>query len=183
MSEQEKHRSRGEELLRKFGVTKIEIELGKLIFYFEKKLIVGSTGSLRIEHEGEQDFGSIGVALELFFGKKLIFRATRIQNRMELLEKGVDSDRMKSVPGHKDLNIVFATEFLSQATEYGHTNIQEGDELSNDLNIMIYDGDKMLRLDGESYAFTFKGDPKDALLGMLVLKSNKAKSKWTKRKK
>lgn len=167
--------------LKKAGIEKIEMVDGKPIFHFAKKLIDSTGEGL----ESPKDSGgSIHRVLLLlnrhYFRQMPILRATPDQNFDGIIKRGVDEKGLLPLPKNavveKEERDIFADQSFQKAAQYGRVRRGRvmGEEIENSITILFYDRKKMMQvLPSTRYQYRFLTDPKEALLGVLVLHSSK----------
>lgn len=157
--------------LKEKGISDIKIINGKPIFIFDRKLVSGTSG-LHVENESGNDLSELGVRLETYLGKDLVFRAVAGSDSTEqIVSKGVDSIGSEPINNKKTSRQIFASPYLDKATEYGQTYRVTGEILDKDLIVILYSSDQLVLV--EDYKYEFKSEPKDALAGVLLLKGKK----------
>ncbi len=173
----EQNRIYAEQELRSLGIERIELVDGKPIFHYSKKLIIKIGG---LEPADGSDFGMLGPTLELYFNSRIIFRSVPDQDIKNIINLGIDKiGLLPLAPGsvtQKDNNSIFASSSLRKASEYGYGYLKiDGEELVSDVIILLYDN-KLMEQVPNSYQYKILEDPKEALLGVLLLHGSKNNS-------
>jgi len=164
-----------EQLLKEYGVEKIEEKDGITYFHFTRPLYSDVNGKLILDTENKTGIAMLQTLINKYFGfsgNKNYFRSVETGKEFsalgDIVEDGTDIPDY-SVEEPQEVNL---TDYLDKASEYGERNFTSKIEpILNSRIIMIYDGEGVTSVDNDrkDFANHFTKEPKELLKGIILV--------------